>query len=378
MNIYYVYCYLDPRKPGNYFYENLDMCFLYEPFYIGKGKDTRIKAHLYKSNINADTLKTRKIKKIFESNQKPISIYLETNLTEEIAFEFEREYISKIGRHDLNTGPLSNMNSGGSGTHSSIVESKRKKVYQYDLEGNLINEYKSITIAAESNNLDISSISHCCNKSAKTHGGYIWSFNNEIHDFKLNDNFNKINQYDINDNFIKTWDSITAASNELNIKYDKISCCCRHRAYKSIDGFYFRYINDPTNYIEPIVKERRIVQLINDNIIIYENINDASKILNISIRNIDKRCKNDKYHDHICLMYKKDYDNGIRKIKGKERIPYQAILKIDMNGNIIEEYISIVEAANKNNIHRTRLANNMKKNNYIDNYLYTKKINYNI
>lgn len=29
-NKYYVYAYLDPRKPGKYFYEGLDFCFLYD------------------------------------------------------------------------------------------------------------------------------------------------------------------------------------------------------------------------------------------------------------------------------------------------------------------------------------------------------------
>ncbi len=39
-NRYYTYCYLDPRRPGNYFYEGIDFCFLYEPFYIGRDRYT--------------------------------------------------------------------------------------------------------------------------------------------------------------------------------------------------------------------------------------------------------------------------------------------------------------------------------------------------
>jgi hypothetical protein len=40
MNNFYVYIYLDPRKPGNFVYG--DFLFKFEPFYDGKGKGDRI------------------------------------------------------------------------------------------------------------------------------------------------------------------------------------------------------------------------------------------------------------------------------------------------------------------------------------------------
>jgi hypothetical protein len=40
MNSFYVYIYLDPRKPGKFHYG--EYCFDYEPFYVGKGKDNRM------------------------------------------------------------------------------------------------------------------------------------------------------------------------------------------------------------------------------------------------------------------------------------------------------------------------------------------------
>ena len=53
----------------------------------------------------------------------------------------------------------------------------KKKVYKYDLKGNLIATYNSITEATKLNNLKSkASISLCCNGLTNTAGGYIYSF----------------------------------------------------------------------------------------------------------------------------------------------------------------------------------------------------------
>ena len=44
MNSFYVYAYLDPRKPGKFKYGEYE--FTHEPFYIGKGTKSRINRHL--------------------------------------------------------------------------------------------------------------------------------------------------------------------------------------------------------------------------------------------------------------------------------------------------------------------------------------------
>lgn len=53
----------------------------------------------------------------------------------------------------------------------------KKKICKYDLKGNLIATYNSITEATKLNGLkSISSISCCCNGINKTAGGYIYKF----------------------------------------------------------------------------------------------------------------------------------------------------------------------------------------------------------
>ena len=64
-NRFYVYAYLDPRKPGIYTYG--EYTFDYEPFYIGKGTGSRLYRHLWESENNTtNNYKFRLIKKIIE------------------------------------------------------------------------------------------------------------------------------------------------------------------------------------------------------------------------------------------------------------------------------------------------------------------------
>jgi len=109
---YYVYIYLDPRKPNIYIYG--DLKFEYEPFYVGKGRGDRMYHHLRGYNSRNSYLKN-KINKIKESGLSPIIIKLISNVNENIAFEKEKEYILKIGRLKNNTGCLVNFSDGGEG-----------------------------------------------------------------------------------------------------------------------------------------------------------------------------------------------------------------------------------------------------------------------
>jgi len=146
---YYVYIYLDPRKQGRCIYG--DYCFLYEPFYVGKGSNYR-----YKQKMNRNKYFKNKINKIKKSGLKPIIIKLEKNLTEKESFILESKLIKIIGRNDLNKGPLVNFTDGGEGTSGRIVTedelNKRRKDFtiierEFEKRG-----YKLLTTECEYNN----------------------------------------------------------------------------------------------------------------------------------------------------------------------------------------------------------------------------------
>lgn len=118
---YYIYIYLNPLKSGTYKYNDIDYIFNYEPFYIGKGKNNRLYHHLREKNLLNDRNKhkTYTINKILNECEISIKDYkkyiikIEANLDENLSLAKEMFYINRIGRKDLNLGPLSNLTDGG-------------------------------------------------------------------------------------------------------------------------------------------------------------------------------------------------------------------------------------------------------------------------
>ncbi len=107
MNEFYIYIYLDTRKSGQYCYE--DVCFLFEPFYVGKGSNNRWKI------INGRNPHFKNIfNKIKKSGIEPSVIKLFENLDEKESLDKETELINEI--NIKNPGILVNMTDGGEGT----------------------------------------------------------------------------------------------------------------------------------------------------------------------------------------------------------------------------------------------------------------------
>ena len=108
---YYVYVFLDPSKEGNF--EYADISFKYEPFYIGKGVNDRIKSTKVIGRCSG--FKKSKLISLKNKGIKPIVEILFENLSNEKSLEIEKLLISKIGRRDLKLGPLTNLTDGGDG-----------------------------------------------------------------------------------------------------------------------------------------------------------------------------------------------------------------------------------------------------------------------
>jgi len=133
-NKHYVYIYLDTRKPGKYIYG--DLIFDFEPFYIGKGKNNRIKQHIFNFSKITNLEKRNKIIAITKQTGKPpLYFKIFENLTNDEANSLEIEIIKLIGRKDLKEGVLLNRTKGGDGGDTSkyrkpfkLTEDQRRKI----------------------------------------------------------------------------------------------------------------------------------------------------------------------------------------------------------------------------------------------------------
>ena len=129
-----------------------------------------------------------------------------------------------------------------------------KKLYQYNLEGKYLQEYDSISNAAEDLNLSVSNLTTCCQRKQKTVGGFQWSYekkdfltpaiNERNQNHIWSSNKRKINQYSKNGDFIATFESAHEAARANNIKSSShITECCNGKR-KTCSGYIWKYTEE--------------------------------------------------------------------------------------------------------------------------------------
>lgn len=252
-NIYYVYILFKTYKVGVFKYG--DLLFDMEPFYIGKGKNSRIEQSI-DTRKNKNLYKNHILEKIHRSDLTVTSVKFKENLSESEAFFLESELIKKIGRCDKGHGPLVNLTDGGEGGSGGT---SRKgdwpelyvPVLKYSLDGDLICEYQSIKHAV-SENPGAKNISYCCQLKRDTSGGFIWRYKKEkinidkIDTSKIKSrtrrgNFKvKVLQKNMDGEIIREYSSIKEACEKTGCPSSKIVLVCQGKR-KNTKGFIFEY-----------------------------------------------------------------------------------------------------------------------------------------
>ena len=135
----------------------------------------------------------------------------------------------------------------------SPVTKKEKTVYQFDLSGNYLKCWKSISEAATQFENFVSAktvISNVCNKRANSAFGYYWSFKNKFNYVPYKGQ--AVAKYTLDGVFIQSYDSVREAAEAHNIKNPTNINSCIKGFHKTCAGFRWRYFYGNTNNIKPL------------------------------------------------------------------------------------------------------------------------------
>lgn len=306
MSNYYVYIYLDPRKPGKYNY--LGYNFEFEPFYVGKGTKSRILRHL--KEVDRNPLKVNKISKIKREGHSPIIIKLVSGLTDKEAIEIEERLIKSIGRIITKTGPLTNIPERGSvyveyKHKQEYIEKLYKPVIKYDLDGNIIEEYGSVKEAGEKNQVHPQTISQICGGGIKIwKDKYIFLYKDDVFNKRLRIKKEyPIKRIDYNGNETLYY-SASHASKNTGLSLSKINQVCNGERFQT-GGYIWRFVNHPN--LEKINQKidnnfQKYLGLMN-----FEIVDSRDGIVYKNILHAISCNKNLKVNNLISLLNKKIY-----------------------------------------------------------------------
>ena len=156
---------------------------------------------------------------------------------------------------------LSDFNKG---KYKGFRHTSAKKVFQYDLNGNFIKTWYSVSDACRETG--ISSIEACCKGHYTTAGGYIWLYDNNIedrlkrlhkvHDLHLSAITRKVAQYTMDGKLIKIYPTITEAARVFNSTLKKNLTTVRRCISSSCEGGQFTAYQYIWIYAEDNIQDR--------------------------------------------------------------------------------------------------------------------------
>lgn len=119
-----------------------------------------------------------------------------------------------------------------------------RPIYQFDLNGNFIKAYKSVSQAEDETGISRSVICRVCNKKLNYTHGFTWTYQDKCSDFELfKDEFlnsikekerncakhlrKPVNLFDLSENLLGVFESASQLAREIGVHKDTISYACR-------------------------------------------------------------------------------------------------------------------------------------------------------
>lgn len=228
--IAYIYTLIDPRNS--------------RIKYVGKtiNPNARKSSHITESKI-FNHHRAKWIRQLTNLNLKPIFEIVKVCPLSDFE-KYETEYISLYQSKYLTNSDESGQ--GNKNRKRDIIENanyRRRKVYQYDINGNFLDEFKSTREAGRKLDIYHSHIVRCCNCVIKHTHGFIFTYDkNKKIDILENPNSVKksVIEIDIDGKEINRWNSVMNCSRDAKIDNGNISRVCNGKR-KSIKGRFFKF-----------------------------------------------------------------------------------------------------------------------------------------
>ena len=230
---------------------------------------------------------------------------LYTGLSNDDANSKEIELISVYKSNNHKYGY--NVSIGGDKSVKGLydISKNNRHIFQYDLKGNFIKEWKSINSIKRDLGIENCNIISCCNGRLGYCNNFQWRYTYyekldiaKTRSQKIKESKYKIvYQYDYNGNFLKSYDSVIETEKD-GFGYKNISACCLG---KRLSAYGFRWSYIYKEKLDKILspKERNAngtkksvcqFDLNNNYIATYESAAEADKITGINYKYISKSC----------------------------------------------------------------------------------------
>lgn len=227
-NRYFTYALIDPRTNT--------------PFYIGKGSGVRDQVHLFEAHrppakwINS--LKCRRILAIESEGMSVVIQRLREGLTEEEAYRYEQQEISKWGKIINGSGCLTNVSDGGEGGSGGT-----KPVRCYAIDGTLVSSFSSLEEGAAFADIHKSTVCAALNKRSVMAGGYRWSYEDETVVLTPHRDVSPVIQHTLDGVEMARFPSIKEAAAHVGVTYTSIVGCCTKK-HEVAAGYRWCYVGD--------------------------------------------------------------------------------------------------------------------------------------
>lgn len=281
--------------------------------YIGrttKKLNERLSDHISTSDSNHNSYKKNWIKKL-----KKLGLTPEIFLIQEVNCSWEESHIIEINiikEHFEKGCKLVNLIDKGCGTYGiKITRSYMwKPILQYDLDGNFIKEYDSMTLASKELNINTKLIFKALKNISIQSKGFRWQYKlNEKYPLKIESlkelkgkgRRKKVLQYDRNGNFIRIFNSYREAALNINAKSESNIAEAIAKKY-IFKNYQWRQYEDNyplkiEEYCKNIIRVGKAVIAINNKneILNFKSFSAAARVFKVSSPTIKNWCKTNAF-----------------------------------------------------------------------------------